>query len=371
MKRFLTILLYVLLALLLAFALCLVNNPAKGGLSHNHNPHGLQSDSSQVYLLPSSQAYKDSLLKHISQARESIYLEMYSLGGVHAREVMGLMRRKALEGLKVEILVDGWGTKDEDWDFEAIRADGVQISYWDQVKFPVANHVRHRNHRKVVIIDGEWSFIGSTNIADYSFGKFKELPDSLPCFDMNVQFRAGAPQVSVIEQADELLSTMTALINQAQNSIRVIQPYIALPDPVREALLNALQRGVDVQFLMGEWNDLPVYQHSALGLFHQVLCPAGARLWLYPGGFHHTKALSVDGSILFLGSTNMTHRALRRNLEENVLVKDARLAAEFDQLFAGYVNESVPFDDLYWAQLPRKERIQGVLAHWFNRLIIE
>ena len=371
MKRFLTFLLYALVAILLAFALCFMNNPAKGGLSHNHNPYGLQSDSTQVYLLPSSQAYKDSLLKHISQARESIYLEMYSLGGPNAREVMNLMRRKALEGVKVEVLVDGWGTQSEDWDYEALRADGVQISFWDQVKFPVANHVLHRNHRKVVIIDGEWSFIGSTNISDTSFGKFKELPDSFPCFDMNVQFRAGAPQVSVIEKADDLLSTMTALIDQAQDSIRVIQPYIALPGPVQEALLNALKRGVDIQFLLGEWNDIPVYQRSALGLFHKVLCPAGARLWLYPGGFHHTKALSVDGSILFLGSTNMTHRALRRNLEENVLVKDARLAAEFDKYFAGYAKESVPFDDQYWAQLSRKERNRAVLTHRFNHLIIQ
>jgi cardiolipin synthase len=128
---------------------------------------------------------------------------------------------------------------------------------------------------------------------------------------------------------------------------------------------------VDIQFLLGEWNDIPVYQRSALGLFHKVLCPAGARLWLYPGGFHHTKALSVDGSILFLGSTNMTHRALRRNLEENVLVKDARLAAEFDKYFAGYAKESVPFDDQYWAQLSRKERNRAVLTHRFNRLIIQ
>jgi cardiolipin synthase len=223
----------------------------------------------------------------------------------------------------------------------------------------------------VVIIDGEWSFIGSTNIADYSFGKFKELPDSLPCFDMNVQFRAGAPQVNVIEKADDLLSTMTSLIEQAQDSIRVIQPYIALPNPVQEALLKALQRGVDVQFLMGEWNDIPIYQSSDFGLFHKVLCPAGARLWVHPVGFHHTKALSVDGSILFLGSTNMTHRALRRNLEENVLVKDSRLAAEFDKYFAGYAKESVPFDDQYWAQLSRKERVEGVLANRFNYLIIE
>jgi cardiolipin synthase len=371
MKRFLTILLCALGVLLLGFVLCLLNNPAKDGLSHNHNPYGLQSDSSQVYLLPSSQAYKDSLLKHISQARESIYMEMYHLGGVHARELMDLMRQKALGGVKVEVLVDGWGTKDEDWDYEAIRADGVEISFWDEVKFPIVNHVLHRNHRKVVIIDGEWSFIGSTNIADYSFGKFEELPDSLPCFDMNVQFRAGAPQVSVIEKADDLLSTMTALIDQAQDSIRVIQPYIALPDPVQEALLNALQRGVDIQFLLGGWNDTPVYQLSDFGLFHKVLYPAGARLWVHPVGFHHTKALSVDGSILFLGSTNMTYRALRRNLEENVLVKDARLATEFDKYFAVYAKESVPFDDQYWAQLPRKERVEGVLANRFNYLIIE
>ena len=53
MKRFLSIVLYALVALILAVDLCLTNNPAKGGLSHNHNPYGLQSDSSQVYLLPS------------------------------------------------------------------------------------------------------------------------------------------------------------------------------------------------------------------------------------------------------------------------------------------------------------------------------
>lgn len=373
MKRFLTIFLIILglVVVNLAFYLSHLNNPAKGGLTHDHNPYGLQSDSSQVYLLPSSQSYQDSLVKHIEQAKESIYLEMYHLGGEKAREDMALMRRKAREGVKVEILVDGWGTKDEDWDFDAIRADGVDISYWDAVKFPVSSHVLHRNHRKVVIIDGEWSFIGSTNIADYSFGKFEELPDSLPCYDMNVLFRAGAPQVTVVEKAEDLLATAITLFEEAKDSIRIIQPYIALPDTLQNAILNALNRGVDIQFLMGEWNDIPIYQKSAFGLFHNVLEPAGACLWLYPGGFHHTKAMSVDGKVLFLGSTNFTHRALLRNLEENVLVQDPRLTAQFDAYFASFAKESIPFDEKYWDSLSEREKIRDEITNRFNRLIVE
>ncbi len=372
MKRFLSIFLpcagVALLVLILNF---IFYNPAREGLAHDHNPYGLQSDSSQVYLLTSSQEYQDSLVKHMEQARESIYLEMYSFSGEKAREDMELMRRKAREGVKVEILVDGWGSKDAGWDFDAIRADGVEISYWDSAKFPVSGHVRHRNHRKVVIIDGEWSFIGSTNIADYSFGKFEERPDTFPCYDMNVLFRAGAPQVTVVEKAEDILNTMTTLINEAKDSIRIIQPYIALPDTLQDAILNALQRGVDIQFLMGEWNDIPIYQKSAFGLFHKVLWPAGARLWLYPSGFHHTKAMSVDGKVLYLGSANFTHRALTRNLEENALVRDPRITAGFDACFASFVKESIPFDQDYWDNLSKRERIHNDITHRLNRLIVE
>ena len=372
MKRFLSFFLACVGAVVLVLTLnYFLFNPAKDGLTHDHNPYGLQSDSSQVYLLTSSQEYQDSLVKHMEQARESIYLEMYDFSGEKAREDMELMRRKAQEGVKVEILLDGWGSKDADWDFDALRADGVNISYWDSVKLPVSTHVRHRNHRKVVIIDGEWSFIGSTNVADYSFGKFEELPDSLPCYDMNVLFRAGAPQVTVVEMADDILNTMTTLIKEAKDSIRIIQPYIALPDPLQDAILDALQRGVDIQFLMGEWNDIPIYQKSAFGLFHKVLWPAGARLWLYPGGFHHTKAMSVDGKVLYLGSTNFTHRALLRNLEENALVLDPRLTAEFDACFASFVKESIPFDQDYWDQLSKREQLRDIITNRFNRLIIE
>lgn len=368
MKRFFQIL---LLALFLALALCLLHNPAKGGLSHNHNPLGLTSDRSQVYLLPSSQEYLDSLTGHIAKARKSIYVEMYQLGGVKAQEVMALMRKKAREGVKVQILVDGWGTREEVWDYDAIEEDGVEISFWDPVKFPLVNHILHRNHRKVIVIDDEWNFIGSTNIADYSFGKFPERPDSLPCFDMNVQFRAGAPQVRVVEKSQDLLSTLVALIDSAKDSIRIIQPYMAPPKPVRKALLNALERGVDIQFLMGEWNDIPVYQRSAFGFFHEDMGPGGACLWLFQGGFQHTKALSVDGSVLYLGSLNMTYRALKRNLEENVLVQDPKLAKEFDALFAAYAKESIPFDERYWDLLSKGERFRCTLAHRFNNLIIQ
>lgn len=371
MKRFLTILLLCIGAVILALLLCLLNNPAKGGLRHNHNPYGLQSDSSQVYFLPSAMEYNDSLVKHIAEAKESIYLEMYHLGGVKAREDMELMRQKAREGVKVRIMIDGWGSKDEDWDFDALRADGVEIGYWDPVKFPVVNHIMHRNHRKVVIIDGEWSFIGSTNIADYSFGKFKERPDSFPCYDMNVMFRAGAPQVTVVEMADDLLATVTTLIEEAKDSIRIIQPYIAMPTQVQNVILDALQRGVDIQFLIGEWNDTPVFQRSAYGLFHKLLNPAGARLWLYPGGFHHTKAISVDGRMLFLGSTNLNHRALRRNLEESVIVRDPGLTAEFDACFAGFKKESIPFDDEYWNRLSIIEHMRDAVANRYNWLILK
>lgn len=75
--------------------------------------------------------------------------------------------------------------------------------------------------------------------------------------------------------------------------------------------------------------------------------------------------------MLYLGSTNMTHRALQRNLEENVLIKDSRLTAEFDACFAAYAKESVPFDDNYWDQLSKRERVLNSLTYRLNRLIVE
>lgn len=89
------------------------------------------------------------------------------------------------------------------------------------------------------------------------------------------------------------------------------------------------------------------------------------------GGFQHTKALSVDGRVLYLGSLNMTYRALKRNLEENVLVQDPKLAKEFDALFGTFAKESIPFDERYWDHLSKGERFRCSLAHRLDNLIIQ
>ncbi|GEM_PF-3843140 len=333
---------------------------------HQHMVEATYPDSTFVHLCTNAQEFYDSLAVHIGSAQKSIYMDMYefkndSIGG----EIMRCLLAAASRGVEVMLELDGFGTPADEWNREELASKGVTIKSIDPIEVPYLNHLLCRDHRKVVIIDGKWNSIGCTNIADYYI---KGLPEVGNWNDMTLTFSAGNRSVTILETKEEYTRALERLLGTASSSIHIIQPYIALPSSMEEKILDAIGRGVDVEFLIGEKGDIPSYLASAMGFLHKMQ-EAGAKVWIYKPGFHHTKAVCADDQHLFIGSVNFTCRSFRRNAEEAALTNDKPAAEEFNRQFNNFKAESVPLDEAYWKELSPLTRAKYNIYHRFRYLI--
>lgn len=284
-------------------------------------------------LIVGGKEYVDSLKAMIDRAEKSIYIEIYEFkNDSTGNDIMSHLLTKAGNGVSVHLVLDGWGSAGQ-WDGDTLP--GIEISMWDSFDFPYVNHILRRNHRKAVIIDGKDCLIGCTNIADYYISG---LPEIGSWHDMAVKFPAGSAEI--VKEDGEILSEWIRLLDSARQTVRIINPYIAPPKTLEEAIRRAIDRGVDVSFLFGENGDIDSYFRSSKSFLSRI----GAKAWIYPEGFHHTKAMSIDGTTLFIGSANMTRRALCRNLEENLVIHDNETIRRFDSIFTDYVSVSHPLN---------------------------
>ena len=131
------------------------------------------SDNNSVTLLMSGQEKFDDMFCAIRQARSSVHLEYFNFRNDSIASLLfDLLAEKAKEGVEVRALFDGFGNDSNNQPLlkkhiKAIRKRGIEIYEFDPIRFPWINHVLHRDHRKIVVIDGQIAYTGGMNVADY------------------------------------------------------------------------------------------------------------------------------------------------------------------------------------------------------------
>ena len=139
------------------------------------------SDDNSVTLLMSGQEKFDDMFQAIRQARSSIHLEYFNFRNDSIASLLfDLLAEKAKEGVEVRALFDGFGNDSNNQPLQkrhlkSIRSKGIEIFEFDPVRFPWINHVLHRDHRKIVVIDGQIAYTGGMNVADYYINGTKQV----------------------------------------------------------------------------------------------------------------------------------------------------------------------------------------------------
>jgi cardiolipin synthase len=121
-------------------------------------------------------------------------------------------------------------------------------------------------------------------------------------------------------------------IDDARDSIKIINPYFTLTHSVKKAIQRAIDRGVKVEIMLSAKSDIPLTPDCALHQAHKLM-KRGAHVWLYQPGFHHSKIMMVDGRFCTVGSTNLDARSLRFDYEENAVIIDRHTTHELDAMF--------------------------------------
>ena len=346
------------------------------------------SDNNSVTLLMSGQEKFDDMFCAIKQARSSVHLEYFNFRNDSIASLLfDLLTEKAKEGVEVRALFDGFGNDSNNQPLlkkhiKAIRKRGIEIYEFDPIRFPWINHVLHRDHRKIVVIDGQIAYTGGMNVADYyikgtpQVGEWRDMHCRIDGDEVNTlqaiflriwnktakqnvhgakYFRgirggyyfhdlkpdtcctAGHKMVGIINREPRTSNKIirqfyTNAINDAKDSIKLVNPYLTLTGKLKRALKRAVKRGVKVEVMVSAKSDIPLTPDCVFYNVHKLM-KHGVDVYIYEPGFHHTKIIMVDGLFCTVGSANLNSRSLRFDYEENAVIIDPCTTAELSHMF--------------------------------------
>jgi cardiolipin synthase len=376
------------------------------------------SSNNSVSLLMSGQQKFDDMFHAIRQAKSSIHLEYFNFRNDSiASELFNILREKSREGVEVRAMFDGFGNDSNNqplkkYHLKALREDGIDIVEYSPIRFPWVNHIYGRDHRKIVVIDGRVGYTGGMNVADYyikgtkQVGEWRDMHcriegdavNELQHIFLRIWNRTTGQHVSGMKyfnggtltrfnglkpdttstSGHKLVGIITRephvtpkimrtfyvnAIDEAQDSIHIINPYFTLIPSVTKALTRALRRGVKVEIMLSAKSDVPLTPDVVFYQGHKLM-KRGAKVWLYQPGFHHSKIMMVDGRFCTVGSTNLDARSLKCDFEENAVIIDKSTTRELDDMFLRDKQKSILLTPAYWNEFRTPwQKFRGCLAH--------
>lgn len=357
-----------------------------------------------VEILPKGIGKYEALFADIRQATRYVHMDYFKFQQDSiCMQLFGLLALKAKQGVEVRIIFDALGNKDCQQPLtkkflRQLRADGIQIEAFDPVRLPWVNHLLHRDHHKIAVIDGKTAYTGGMNVADYYLfgkprvGQWRDMHMKLHgpvvdgyehifevmWYDVSGQllqperYRAqhqneGHVPIALVDRQPHgtpaiMRDAYAAAIDNAQSLIQIINPYATLTRTVRRALYKALQRGVRVQIMASLSSDVSVTPDVVAHEMRRLM-KRGAEVYYFTGGFHHSKIMMVDNSFCTIGTANLDGRSLRCDFEVNGFIFDAGVTRELQDIFDKDVAQAcVRLSPDNWKQLfSRRHRIAGRL----------
>lgn len=361
------------------------------------------SHDNSLTLLLNGQEKFDDMFCAIRQAKSSVHLEYFNFRNDSIASLLfDILAEKVGEGVEVRALFDGFGNDSNNRPLKkkhisALRQRGIEIYEFDPLRFPWVNHVFHRDHRKIVIIDGKTAYTGGMNVADYYIkgtevvGEWHDMHCRIEGEEVNTlqaifikmwnkvtgldlhgakYYRgihgadyitglkpdtcptAGNKMLGIINREPRTTNGIirkfyTDAINMAQDSIKLVNPYLTLNRKLKKALRNAVRRGVKVEVMVSSKSDIPLTPDCVFYNVHKLM-KRGVDVWIYEKGFHHTKVIMVDGRFCTVGSANLNARSLNFDYEENAVIIDPCTTKELSNLFDGDKKYSFKLTEESW-----------------------
>lgn len=350
--------------------------------------------------------YADTLARiaaDIDAASGSVHLCFY-IFSIDARTapVIDALGRAAARGVACRVLVDAFGSRPRiPVVVPRLRALGVDV----RVALPVrvgrkAARFDLRNHRKLVVVDGRVGYTGSQNLiaADFKPGlTYSELmvriegPSALQlqavfasdwyvetaqyvgdaCFpppraagDVPAQVLPNGPSSST-QPAQRMVVN---LIHSATSRVVVTTPYFIPGQPFQNALETAVLRGAEVHLIVDDHMDQFLVGNAQRSYYEELLA-AGVRIHAYTEAFLHTKSVSIDGQVAWIGTCNMDMRSFELNEEVVALFFDARIAAQLAAIEERYMRGSRPVTLEAWRARPFTQELAQNLARLVSPLL--
>ena len=358
----------------------------------------------EVKLLMSGKEKFADMFEAIRQAKSSVHLEYFnfrndSIAGL----LFDILREKRKEGVEVRAVFDGFGNDSNNQPLKkthlkALHEDSIEIYEFDPIRFPWVNHIWPRDHRKIVVIDGEIGYTGGMNVADYylvgteQVGEWRDMhcriegPAVNELQDIFIRFwekltkekltdekyfrgtEAGNKMVGIATREPHTTNKIMrqfyiSALDNAKDSVKIVNPYFCPTSSVIKALKRCAERGVKMDIIMSSKYDVPLVPDVVYYNLRKLM-KRGAKIWRYRPGFHHSKIMMVDGKYCTVGSTNLDARSLRFDYEINALIIDKDVTRQLDNKF---IDDTKKCDLLTEEEYKRSrstwKRFRGWLGH--------
>ncbi|WP_305041329.1 phospholipase D-like domain-containing protein [Geoalkalibacter sp.] len=353
----------------------------------------------QFRLLVNGNEFYPAMLEAISGARRYIFLEMYLVdSGKTADRFIAALGEAAARGVEVWVLLDDLGAF---WlrrpDRQRLAATGIRLAYFNPLRWRGFVRLLIRDHRKLLVVDGEVAFTGGAGISDdfdpqlsperwwhetmleirgacvadwqaLFCDTWRRVVDDPPALHLETPplLAPGSPgRVAIHGRAmsrSEILRSFVMQVRQARYRVWLATAYFLPPLKLRRALQQAARRGIDVRLLLpGPLSDHPSIRHLGRR-YYEPLLRNGVRIFEYQPRFQHAKFVLCDGWAS-LGSSNLDRWNHRWNLEANQELADGLIAEQLHVLFENALAVSAEISYEEWRRRPWYRRwLEGLLA---------
>ncbi|MFG2432803.1 phosphatidylserine/phosphatidylglycerophosphate/cardiolipin synthase family protein [Streptomyces sp. NPDC048590] len=337
-----------------------------------------------------------SMLESIRGAEHTVDMMtfVYWRGDI-AREFAEALSERARSGVRVRLLLDGFGSRLIEKDQLTLMEEaGVEVAWFRKPLYLSPLKQNHRCHRKVLITDEETAFTGGVGIAEEWCG---DARDETEWRDTHVKVRgpavdglaaafaqnwaechdelftdrdrfvdAAAPGESVVQVVrgsagfgwQDMQTLLRVVIESAEERIRLTTAYFAPDEYFIGLLCDAARRGVSVEILLpGPHTDKRVCMLAGQN-HYEALNACGVRIYQYQPTMLHTKALTVDGVASLIGSTNFNRRSMDHDEEVMLAVLDREFTLTLDGHFDEDVERSTLIDGARWKRRPLVQRLR-------------
>ena len=370
----------------------------KSLLSMDHNAD-LYNGTSSTFFPLGDQMFKQ-LLEDLRSAKKFIFMEFYIIDeGLMWDSILEILIEKVKEGVEIKLLYDDIGcmaTLAGNYT-KRLRKLGIDAHKFNKVIPRLTVAYNNRDHRKILVIDGQIGYTGGINLADEyinqieRFGHWKDSAvriegravkaltrlflmtwyinqGEIEDFDkyhmenravdgegLYIPFGSGPKPIYKSQVGKAVYQNM---INQATDYVYITTPYLIIDYDLTEDIRNAALRGVDVRIVTPFIPDKKLIQIVTRGAYPDLM-EAGVKIYEYLPGFVHSKQVLVDDEIAVVGTINFDYRSLVHHYENAIWMYETpeipKIRADFDNIFA----------------VSREIKLETFRVAWYQHLVKE
>ena len=341
----------------------------------------------------------DTMIRAIDSAQSYVLVQFYIVrDDAIGRRMRDALVAKARSGVRVFFLYDEIGSiKMPQSYLEVMRKEAIEVSGFKTTKGRSNRfQINFRNHRKLLVVDGQTGFIGGNNLGEeYLVYRDTHLRIEGPAaqhiqlsfaedwYWATEELLSVSAEITPAEKSDHAVAIVntgpadalancsilfSTLISQARTRLWITSPYFVPNDAMVVALQAAALRGVDVRIILPDIADQVLVELASFTYYDDMLSN-GVRLYRYREHFMHQKVILVDDSVAGIGTVNLDNRSLYLNFEATALVADDGFIKQVEAMLIDDLDNSTAVENEHFDNKPLPFRVASQIARLASPLL--